>query len=343
MISIVVPVYNVAPYLPQCLDSLVNQTYRDIEIICVNDGSTDESAKILDEYAIRDNRVHVIHQQNRGLSGARNTALEKVQGEWIMFVDSDDWIDVTCCQKVLDCANKNNVDVVLWGYRKSYKDYSVDKKLFETDRFFFESEIKILRQQMIAPIGEDLKNIERMDGLGTLWGKLYKRELMAAKRLVDINEIGSAEDVLFNIDVFGWVQSAYYINECLYNYRKEDQSYTKRYRPMLVQQWGCLFDRVNQIIARENLSENFTEALNNRVLLSIIGVGLNECSSDNRMCKKVLAIRSYLFSERYKDAIRHFSMQYLPFHWKLFFYSCKLGWASLVFFLLLVISGIIKK
>ena len=92
MISIIVPVYNTAPYLPQCLDSLVNQTYRDIEIICVNDGSTDNSPDILKAYAERDSRILVIHQENLGLSGARNKGLESARGEWVMFVDSDDWI-----------------------------------------------------------------------------------------------------------------------------------------------------------------------------------------------------------------------------------------------------------
>ena len=81
MISIIVPVYNTAPYLPQCLDSLVNQTYRDIEIICVNDGSTDNSPDILKAYAERDSRILVIHQENLGLSGARNKGLESARGE----------------------------------------------------------------------------------------------------------------------------------------------------------------------------------------------------------------------------------------------------------------------
>ena len=94
MISIIVPVYNAAPYLPQCLDSLVNQTYRDIEIICVNDGSTDNSLDILKAYAERDSRILVIHQENQGLSDARNKGLKNARGEWVMFVDSDDWIDI---------------------------------------------------------------------------------------------------------------------------------------------------------------------------------------------------------------------------------------------------------
>ena len=92
MLSIIVPVYNVEPYLRKCLDSIVNQTYRDLEILVIDDGSTDGSGKICDEYK-RDERVKVFHMKNRGLSCARNLGLDEAQGEWIGFVDSDDWIE----------------------------------------------------------------------------------------------------------------------------------------------------------------------------------------------------------------------------------------------------------
>ena len=104
MISIVIPVYNVAAYLPQCLDSLVNQTYRDLEIICVNDGSKDNSLEILQQYASQDSRIRIISRENRGIAASRNEALAQAQGDWVMFVDSDDWVDVQTCQSALDLA-----------------------------------------------------------------------------------------------------------------------------------------------------------------------------------------------------------------------------------------------
>ena len=96
MISIIVPVYNVEAYLPQCLDSLINQTYQDLEIICVNDGSTDGSLEILQKYQSKDKRIKVVSQKNQGLSGARNTGISQATGEWIMFVDSDDYLLKDC-------------------------------------------------------------------------------------------------------------------------------------------------------------------------------------------------------------------------------------------------------
>lgn len=93
LISVIVPVYNTAPYLRQCLDSICNQTYQNLEVICVNDGSTDNSAEILEEYAAKDSRIIVITQTNAGPSVARNVAIEQAKGEWIASVDSDDWIE----------------------------------------------------------------------------------------------------------------------------------------------------------------------------------------------------------------------------------------------------------
>lgn len=115
LISIIVPVYNVAEYLPQCLDSLVAQTYENIEIIAVDDGSTDGSGTILDEYAARDARVRPVHIENDGVSNARNVGLSLVRGEFVGFVDSDDWVDTDMYAR-LAAALTDDIDVTCGGY-----------------------------------------------------------------------------------------------------------------------------------------------------------------------------------------------------------------------------------
>ena len=116
-VSIIIPVYNNAPYLNECLGSVIRQTVRDIEIICVNDGSTDRSLEILNEYAIKDDRIKVITQQNSGVSNARNKALDNCNGEYVCFVDSDDYIEKDFCEKLLAKFNKE-VDLVCAGHIK---------------------------------------------------------------------------------------------------------------------------------------------------------------------------------------------------------------------------------
>ena len=110
-ISVIVPVYNVETYLRECLDSLINQTFQELELICVNDGSTDSSLEILEEYASKDSRIKIINQTNQGLSAVRNNGLKLATGEFIAFIDSDDWVDLDYFEKLYSVATKNNCDI----------------------------------------------------------------------------------------------------------------------------------------------------------------------------------------------------------------------------------------
>lgn len=114
-VSIIVPVYNVEKYLRKCLDSLINQTLKDIEIICINDGSTDKSLEILEEYKNRDSRIILLNQENSGQSVARNRGIEIAKGEYLGFVDPDDWIDLDYYEKLYYSANTNDTDIAVGG------------------------------------------------------------------------------------------------------------------------------------------------------------------------------------------------------------------------------------
>ena len=115
-VSVIVPIYNVAPYLRKCLDSLRSQTMKEIEIICIDDGSTDRSGEIAEEYSKVDERFRVIHTENRGLSAARNRGIKEAKTEWIMFVDSDDWVRSVFCEMPLKAAVNNGSDLIIFGY-----------------------------------------------------------------------------------------------------------------------------------------------------------------------------------------------------------------------------------
>ena len=115
-VSVIIPVYNVEKYLRKCLESVVNQTLKDIEIICVNDGSTDSSALILDEYARNDNRIKVYTQENQGQGAARNMALELAQGDYIAFVDSDDWLEVSALEELYKFITEKGAEAVVFDF-----------------------------------------------------------------------------------------------------------------------------------------------------------------------------------------------------------------------------------
>ena len=136
-ISVVVPVYNVSKYLPTCLDSIVNQTYEDLDIIVVDDGSTDDCPRICDEYGQRDTRIRVIHQSNQGLSKARNTGLSLAKGEYVWFVDSDDWIVEDCIGRIAKRLQETQPDML----QIQYEDVYDDSTLNEVPRFFSLEEV----------------------------------------------------------------------------------------------------------------------------------------------------------------------------------------------------------
>lgn len=121
-ISIIVPIYNTEKYLEECLDSILRQSMRDIEVICINDGSTDSSAQLCDAIMARDKRVVVVHKENGGLSSARNTGIEHAKGQYILFVDSDDWISPFLCQQIYDKAIETDADLIQFFYQEELRD-----------------------------------------------------------------------------------------------------------------------------------------------------------------------------------------------------------------------------
>ena len=135
-VSVIIPVYNVEQYLRECLDSVVNQTLKDIEIICVNDGSTDNSLVILEEYAAKDERIKIVNKENGGLSSARNCAIPLARGEYIGFVDSDDWIDLDFYEKLYNTAKKYKAEIACANL---YRVSNTKSKYFVKHRFCISS------------------------------------------------------------------------------------------------------------------------------------------------------------------------------------------------------------
>lgn len=346
LVSIIVPIFNVEKYLEKCLDTLIGQTYENIEIILIDDGSTDKSAEICDKYALKDKRVRVIHKINGGVSAARNDALQQANGQLIMFVDSDDWINSETCETAVSTMQESGADVVMWTYISENNGNQSPKIIFGSDTIFEGTNVKEkLHRRLFGLTGEELANPELADSLCPVWGKLYKKELILDNNIsfVDLSEIGTYEDGLFNIEVFSQVEKAVYLNKCFYHYRKENSSsVTSGYRKDLFEKWQHLFDLMQEYIAENNLPSDYQAALNNRIALSIVGLGLNIISCNCSAVKKIKMIKEIIKSERYKKAYRDLCFTYFPVHWKLFYGCAKFGNATGVYFLLKAIKAIIS-
>ena len=167
LVSVIVPVYNVEPYLQQCLDSVVNQTYENLEILIIDDGSTDGSGVICDEYERLDSRIKVIHTVNRGLSAARNRGLDEAKGEYISFIDSDDWFELDAIEIVMREAYSSNADIVCFRYVQEYKNVSFIPRCESNQR-----------RELIA--GDIIEEFCNGSGIETAaWNKFYKKGIFS--------------------------------------------------------------------------------------------------------------------------------------------------------------------
>lgn len=343
-ISVIIPVYNSEKYLRQCLDSIVSQTYRNLQIICVDDCSADHSWDILAEYADRDPRFAVYRKENTGVSLARNFALDRAAGEYILFVDSDDWMDADTVECALRSARQHNADTVIWSYVREMDNESRKKTIFNEDTVFEEQAVRErLYRRMAGVYAEELSHPENADALCTVWGKLYRRDLIEENqiRFHDIREIGTYEDGLFNLDVFGHVHKAVFLNRHFYHYRRNnDSSLTTAYNPDLPRQWEKLFTLISEHIRSHALDSSFEKALKNRIVLSLIALGINETERKAGMLQAIQGIKAIISRDQYRDAISDFEKHYLPLHWKVFFTFAQWNWAAGVYLLLLVIQKI---
>ena len=290
LVSVIIPVYNVERYLAQCLDSVSRQIYQNLEIICVNDGSRDGSPDILRRYADEDARIQVIDKANGGVSQARNDALDCARGEYIMFVDSDDWVEPDACENAVNAMREYDADIVMWSYVSETENRSSRKVIFPETTVFEKEEVRAkLHRRFVGAMGEELSHPELVDSLCPVWGKLYRRSLIqkSGARFVDLAEIGSYEDGLFNLEVFGKADRVVYLAAYLYHYRRDgSSSVTSGYNPRLYDQWQTLYDRMEAIIRSNQLGSEYEAALNNRIALGILGLGLNITVSTQSMGKK---------------------------------------------------------
>lgn len=206
-VSVIVPVYNVEPYLRKCLDSILAQTYQNLEIILVDDGSTDKSGTICDEYAGRDDRIHVIHKENGGVSSARNAGLTAADGEYIGWVDADDWIEPDMYAYLLSCILRYGADIAICSRKEEYRKRSVFRGWDEERMLNKEEALGLLLENDV------LQNF--------LWDKLWRRDLY---RGIVFPEGRTFEDIAVMHRLFERAEGVICLPEAKYHYFQREGS-----------------------------------------------------------------------------------------------------------------------
>ncbi len=346
LVSIIVPVYNVEQYLETCIESILNQTYRNIEVVLVDDGSTDSSGRICDEFALIDHRVKVIHKPNGGLSSARKAGIDVVNGSYAMFVDSDDWIELTMIEKMLGIAEQYNCDCVCCGYTRERGDASSEVHLYSGNQGIGDCDFtEKFYRRLFGLNGEELKFPEKSDSTVSACMKLYSSVLLKKADYIDEKIVGSGEDVLLNISALRKCKHLCYIDECLYHYRRDvTTSLTSKPGKNLEQQWEKLFSYIESYINEYHLPNSYQEALNNRISLGMIGLGLYVISDPTfSFWKKKDRLSRILRKELYANANWQLDTTCLPLKWKIFFCMCKYKQAFVLSYMLLLMDFLRKR
>lgn len=205
LISVIIPVYNAEKYLEKCLKNVINQTYKNIEIILINDGSIDNSGIICDEYKNKDNRIKVFHTKNNGVSAARNLGIENSKGDYIIFIDADDYIELNAFEEIL--TKNNNYDFITFSYYKLMKD---DKICYDN-----RNKIEILKKEEAL-----IKIMDDRYFQGFACNKLFKRSIIIENKLYFDENIKINEDLLFCVNFLEKSSAIAYYSKPLYYYRQ---------------------------------------------------------------------------------------------------------------------------
>jgi glycosyltransferase involved in cell wall biosynthesis len=266
LVSVIVPIYKVEKYLVHCLESIVHQTYRDLEIILVDDGSPDNCPQICDDYKKKDNRIKVVHKENAGLGFARNSGLKIATGEYVLFVDSDDWLSIDTISALMDYVQTYNPDMIIFGY------YNVAPgKIPVCQKAINELYVcneEVIDRVLLPIIGADSKKKVDFELHISVWNKLYKRSIIEQYNIEFVSEREYlSEDYFFNFDYILNSRKVVFITECYYYYRMNPVSLSNFYKPERFDNSVRLINELQQRIENAGLTKRIEYRLDRLFLM----------------------------------------------------------------------------
>lgn len=313
MISVIIPVYNVEKYISRCIESLLEQTYEDFEVLLIDDGSTDNSGPMCDEYAEKDQRIKVFHNENVGFGLVRNYGLKKATGTYISFVDSDDTVAPKFLENLIREMEESRADVVLSGFKK------VDEKdqLIET-----QAHEEFLSHSPLEDVG--LRMVGSLPGKGNaifpvVWGGLYSSDILKENELSFLSEREFvAEDLLFNLKYLSLCRTVKLLPYSDYNYRIRNNSVTRKFNFSILE---------NQKKALESLEEEWTHQFSSTANLSLrisknylitVRSCLRGALKQNELKKEFKSIREITNFEKTREVVSNYPVSSLEFKQKMF-------------------------
>ena len=314
LVSVVIPVYNAFATLNKCVDSLRAQSYNDIEIVLVNNCSTDGSLDLCLELASKDDRIIVDDLLEKGVSSARNRGIELAHGDFITFVDVDDWVDLNVFEIFANLNTKYDYDLFCYSaqYHKEYKTiasylFSDCVELFSQEQKE-ELQIKVLTPQ--SPIYSYKVNTRFA---GSVWGKIYRREVLLKNNLRFATETIISEDVLFNTLALDFFHRIGYSRDCFYHYEQNACSAQNRYRPNSEKYFSFVIDKIQEWIAKTGKNQNFIDAANCLFVHYLFGILKEDIfHKDNEIPLKnrFWGLKEILNLEKYSNLLKVINKDY---------------------------------
>ena len=313
LISVIIPVYNVEAYLEECIESLRNQSLKEIEMIFINDGSRDNSLSILEKYKKIDKRIKIINQTNSGPSNARNRGLQIAKGEYISFIDSDDWIDLEMFKEMYDNAKTNNSDVVICDMKMIGEDNELYIKGMQDNRKIFNK--KEVREIIYTSL---LSNSQ----FNSMANKIYRKEIIKNNNIKLDSKIFYAEDWLLNMEFFKYCTKVTYINKCFYFYRRGHESSSSGYKDDTFEKVGLWIYRKRKQYAKK-LDLNTYLAVYDLYKVTIHCIISEFRRIDINFKERIKRVKNILESSEVREVIRYISKSTMDVKEKYLLYCMK--------------------
>ena len=316
-ISIIVPVYNVEALLPRCIESIMAQTKKEIEIILVDDGATDGSGAVCDDYAKKDERIRVIHKPNGGLTSAWKAGAKEAKGRYLGFVESDDWIDADMYQKMWESVCQYDSDMAVCGLVFDYEDPSIPKRneiSNFTKEFYDRKELEALFPTLI----NDGRFFGRMLQPARVT-KLYRRELVEKNMVLCKEEVTVGEDLQLTLPVIMDADSMSVVKEFYpYHYWFNQKSMTGKYDPKYLDKIKVMDRRMKEISAEKAVFDFRPQLTNDFLGLAVIGLKNGVIRNTEGRKSALDIIRRYCEDEMVREALNTHTMDRLPITIKMF-------------------------
>ena len=305
LISIIIPVYNVEQYLDECMESVLNQTYTNLEVVLVDDGSGDNSPKMCDEYAMRDKRVRVIHKENGGPMSACIAGVEKAQGEYLAFMDSDDWVDLTMIEELAKETTGNEKEMICSNYVIEKANQSIKIKQSMKPGIY---DRKAIEEQLFPNLlGKEERRIH-----GSRCMKLISKKLIADNLKYARLKVSMGEDLflifmaVLDAKRIVVVEEGYY-----YHYRFLESSLVHKYKPHMYDEIGSLYDKLQKVIEEKANGEEqrkvFLQGLKKEYIFLFFFVLKNELRGPGKNC--ISKIRAYVKEAKKSRELEEISVE----------------------------------